>query len=219
MYVPSPPPQPDPESMPRQEYLKASPPMFNSPLLDKVTRVHFLVVPVIFVPAIVAFAYFGFRDVAWWQAILWMVGGWVVWTVTEYWLHRVVFHFESDKPVGKWLGWMIHGVHHDHPNDPLRLVMPPAASLPLAAIFAVLFQLVLPFGQACLLSAGFFAGYLFYDMTHYYVHHRRPKSRFGKTLRELHMRHHFQDHHHGFGVSAPWLDHVFRTQFRRTPGD
>ena len=29
---------------------------------------------------------------------------------------------------------MIHGVHHDHPNDPLRLVMPPAASIPLAII-------------------------------------------------------------------------------------
>ena len=69
--------------MPREEYLKASPPMFNSPLLDKVTRVHFLVVPVIFVPAIIVFAYLGFRDVTWWQGILWLIGGYVVWTFTE----------------------------------------------------------------------------------------------------------------------------------------
>ncbi len=26
--------------------------------------------------------------------------------------------------------WIIHGVHHDHPNDPMRLVMPPAVSVP-----------------------------------------------------------------------------------------
>ena len=65
------------------------------------------------------------------------------------------------------------------------------------------------------LGAGFFAGYLFYDMTHYYVHHHTPKSWAGKKLRELHMRHHFQDHTTGYGVSAPWLDHVFGTAPKR----
>ena len=48
-------------------------------------------------------------------------------------------------------------------------------------------------------------------MMHYYVHHRRPKGPLGRKLRELHMRHHFQDHTRGFGVSAPWWDTVFRT--------
>ena len=34
--------------------------------------------------------------------------------------------------LGARFHWIIHGVHHDHPNDPLRLVMPPAVSVPLA---------------------------------------------------------------------------------------
>ena len=34
---------------------------------------------------------------------------------------------------------------------------------------------------------------------------------FGKRLREHHMRHHFQDHSAGYGVSSPLWDHVFRT--------
>ena len=51
-------------------------------------------------------------------------------------------------------------------------------------------------------------------MTHYYVHHRRPRGPIGRKLRELHMRHHFQDHTRGFGVSAPWWDVVFRTPTR-----
>ena len=38
-----------------------------------------------------------------------------------------------------------------------------------------------------------------------------PKSRLGKHLREQHMRHHFQDHRFGYGVSSPLWDVVFRT--------
>jgi sterol desaturase/sphingolipid hydroxylase (fatty acid hydroxylase superfamily) len=30
-------------------------------------------------------------------------------------------------------------------------------------------------------------------------------------LRELHMRHHFQDDERGFGISAPYWDRVFGT--------
>ena len=50
---------------------------------------------------------------------------------------------------------------------------------------------------------------------HYYVHHFVPKSQLGKKLREQHMRHHFQDHRFGFGVSSPLWDVVFRTLPRR----
>ena len=32
------------------------------------------------------------------------------------------------------------------------------------------------------------------------------------------MRHHFQDHHYGFGVSSPLWDVVFRTLPRRPQG-
>ncbi len=39
----------------------------------------------------------------------------------------MIFHFEPEEGIGARLHWMVHGVHHDHPNDPLRLVMPPAA--------------------------------------------------------------------------------------------
>lgn len=205
------PPHPDPAGMPRQEYLRASPPMFRSSLLDKVTRVHVAVVPAIYVPVIMGFAFSALGDVTPVQLIGYLILGYLVWTLTEYWLHRLVFHFEPEDGFGRRLHWMIHGVHHDHPNDPMRLVMPPAASVPLGLLFIALFQWLLPFGAACALSAGFFAGYLAYDMTHYYVHHRRPKGPIGRKLRELHMRHHFQDHETAYGVSAPWWDRVFGT--------
>ena len=45
-----------------------------------------------------------------------MLGGWLFWTLTEYWLHRLVFHFEPESGPGARLHWIIHGVHHDHPT-------------------------------------------------------------------------------------------------------
>jgi dihydroceramide fatty acyl 2-hydroxylase len=200
---------------PREEVLRASPRMFESKLLDKVSRVHPSVPLFIFVPAIVIFGWAGFARMAVPETIALIAGEYLFWTLTEYWLHRLVFHFEPEGRLGARLHWIIHGVHHDHPNDPMRLVMPPSLSIPLAAAFFGLFVLVVGTPAAFPIATGFFAGYLFYDMMHYHVHHHRPRTWAGRKLRELHMRHHFQDHTRGFGVSAPFWDHVFGTPTRR----
>jgi len=201
--------------MRRSEVLRASPRMFESNLLDKLSRVHWSVPLFIFGPAVIIALIVSFKDMAWWQVPLFAIGGYVFWTLTEYWLHRIVFHFEPDDGIGARLHWIIHGVHHDHPNDPLRLVMPPAASIPLALIFYALFVLVLGADRATAFGAGFLAGYLIYDMIHYHLHHHTPRTRAGKWLRELHMRHHFQDDERGFGISAPYWDRVFGTMHVR----
>ena len=117
---------------PRTDVLKSSPRMFESDLLDRLSRVHPLVPPAIFVPAICVLFAIGARELTTAGTLALLLAGWLFWTLTEYWLHRVVFHFEPEKGIGARLHWMIHGVHHDHPNDPLRLVMPPSVSVPLA---------------------------------------------------------------------------------------
>jgi dihydroceramide fatty acyl 2-hydroxylase len=197
--------------MRRTEYLKASPPMFDSPLLDRFTRVHPAVPVLIYAPAICVLFALGVGRAGWLNSIGLLAGGYAVWTLTEYWLHRIVFHFEPEDGIGARLHWMIHGVHHDHPNDPMRLVMPPSASIPLALLFGGLFWLVLGDQWWMPFTAGFLAGYLAYDMIHYHVHHHTPRTAVGRKLRELHMRHHFQDDERGFGVSAPYWDFVFGT--------
>jgi dihydroceramide fatty acyl 2-hydroxylase len=197
--------------MRRTELLKASPPMFKSPWLDRFTRVHPAVPVLLYLPVIVVLFVLGVGEVGFWNCVLLGLGGYAFWTLTEYWLHRIVFHFEPEKGIGARLHWMIHGVHHDHPNDPMRLVMPPSASIPLALLFAGLFRLVLGGHWVMPFLGGFLAGYLIYDMVHYHVHHHRPRTRLGRLLRELHMRHHFQDDERGFGISAPYWDRVFGT--------
>jgi sterol desaturase/sphingolipid hydroxylase (fatty acid hydroxylase superfamily) len=197
--------------MRRSEYLKASPPMFRSSLLDRFTRVHPAVPVLIYLPVIIILFVTGAERIGLPAAAGLALGGYAFWTLTEYWLHRIVFHFEPEDGIGARLHWMIHGVHHDHPNDPMRLVMPPSASIPLAIVFYALFYFVLGADAATAFGAGFLAGYLAYDMIHFAVHHSKPKSRVGRRLRELHMRHHFQDDERGFGVSAPYWDKVFGT--------
>jgi sterol desaturase/sphingolipid hydroxylase (fatty acid hydroxylase superfamily) len=201
--------------MDRSELLRASPPMFKSGLLDRFTRVHHLVPVVIFLPAIVLLFATGVGRVGLLGSLAYAAGGYALWTLAEYWIHRVIFHFEPEEGFGARLHWMVHGVHHDHPNDPLRLVMPPAASVPLALAFYALFWLVLGADRAFAFGAGFLAGYLAYDMIHYHLHHHTPRTRVGRWLRELHMRHHFQDDERGFGISAPYWDRVFGTMHVR----
>jgi dihydroceramide fatty acyl 2-hydroxylase len=202
------------QGLSRSEVLRASPRMFESELLDKFSRVHPAVPPIIFGPTIVFLLVEGFIHRVGWAAPAWMLGGYLFWTLTEYWLHRIVFHFEPEKGVGARLHWIIHGVHHDHPNDPMRLVMPPSLSVPLAALFLWAFYAVLGSPAFLPFGAAFLGGYLFYDMLHYHVHHHRPTTALGKTLRELHMRHHFQNHERGYGVSAPFWDRVFGTSLK-----
>jgi dihydroceramide fatty acyl 2-hydroxylase len=201
----------------RSEYMRASPRMFESDLLDKVSRVHPAVPPILFGPVIVAGVVLGLLDGAGWMTLVWILCGYVFWTLTEYWLHRIVFHFEPDHGIGARLHFIIHGVHHDHPNDPMRLVMPPSVSVPLAVLFVWVFYLVAGSPAFMPFASGFLGGYLFYDMLHYHVHHHRPRTWMGRRLRELHMRHHFQDHDRGYGVSAPFWDHVFGTAPTQRP--
>ena len=209
----------EPAATSRTDVLRASPPMFESRLLDACSRVHPMVPVIIFAPAIVALSAWSLASQSVAITIALAIGGYGLWTLFEYWLHRVVFHFEPDRGIGARLHWIIHGIHHEHPNDPLRLVMPPAVSVPLGAVVFGLLYLAFGSSYAPGLGAGFFAGYLAYDMIHYYVHHFSPRGRLGRMLRERHMRHHFQDETKGFGISAPYWDEVFRTSSRARRGE
>ena len=196
----------------RTTKLAASPDLFENRVLNFFSRVHPSVPAIIYVPVIAAMYWLAIRDGSSALSIGGLtVAGLLIWTLSEYWLHRLLFHWHPKFKGGDKLNFIIHGVHHDHPNDRMRLVMPPAVSIPLAAIFFGVFVLVFGTPAVYPAFAGFLAGYLVYDYTHYYVHHFVPRSRIGKKVREHHMRHHFQDHRFGYGVSSPLWDHAFNT--------
>jgi hypothetical protein len=105
----------------RTDVLRASPPMFESRVLDALSRVHPIVPVIIFVPGVIVLTAWSLSNVSVAVTAALIVGGYAFWTLFEYWLHRIVFHFEPEDGLGARMHWIIHGVHHDHPNDPLGL--------------------------------------------------------------------------------------------------
>ncbi len=67
-------------------------------------------------------------------------------------------------------------MHHERLSDKDRLVMPLLTSVPLAIVFYSLFTFLLGRATGEPFFAGFVVGYLFYDGTHYYVHHFVPST-------------------------------------------
>jgi sterol desaturase/sphingolipid hydroxylase (fatty acid hydroxylase superfamily) len=193
-----------------------SPRMFASDLVDFFSRTHPAVVPILFAPAALALFWYGVAraGVGFFAAAGLCFAGYVVWTLTEYWLHRLFFHWQPGGAWGDRMHFLVHGVHHKWPKDKYRLVMPPAVSISLFFVFLAIFYTALGAPLVWPFHAGFVVGYMSYDMTHYYIHHYNPRSEYGLRLKKNHMLHHFKDHGSRFGVSNMVWDKVFGTTGR-----
>ena len=191
-------------------------PLFTSKLLDKFSRVYWFVPLIFFIPVVAYFSYSSVVDHGFTmgETAMYFIGGLGIWTIVEYLFHRFIFHYVPKSKMGKHLHFMMHGVHHAYPNDSLRLVMPPALSIPLSTGFFFLFKFAFGVYYAPLF-AGFILGYLAYDMLHYATHHAHfIKGEWFNKLKQHHMRHHFQDPDNGFGVSSAVWDRVFKTTYK-----
>src|SRR6476646_125726 len=164
--------------------------MFDSDFMDFFSLVHPATPLLLYLPVVGFMLYVAL----WRQAfpVFVVVGffllGMLLWTLLEYLIHRYIFHYQPKTRWGKRLHYIIHGVHHDYPNDGKRLVMPPSISVPLA--------------------------FLFYAMLHYATHHFPMKLGVFLWLKQYHLRHHYKDDHVGYGISSPLWDYVFRTTRR-----
>jgi sterol desaturase/sphingolipid hydroxylase (fatty acid hydroxylase superfamily) len=189
--------------------------MFENNWLEKLSRVHWSTPLWIFVPIVAVFVYraLAVHDIGMWNTGLYFVAGIVIWTITEYVLHRYIFHLEPNNEIGQKLHFIMHGVHHDYPRDSKRLVMPPAVSIPLAGVFYLGFHALLGSVLTAPFFAGFLTGYLIYDMTHYAIHHLGLKNSLWLAVKKHHLRHHYEHSDLGYGVSQPFWDYVFDTTF------
>jgi dihydroceramide fatty acyl 2-hydroxylase len=204
--------------LPRRNSVKGTRPedtcrMFENDVLEKFSHIHPATIFFVWIPVAAIFLGRSLwrHDVAPLPMAGCFAGGVLTWTFAEYVLHRWVFHWTNDTPWGKRIHFLLHGVHHDYPSDKTRLVMPLPTSIPLAVLFYSIFYVAFGLHLAEPFFAGFVVGYLFYDGTHFYVHHFTPTTRWGKFLRRHHLTHHFADHDGGFGVSSPLWDIVMRT--------
>ncbi len=210
--------------------------MFRSDFLEWFSHVHPAVPHVIYVPLVIGLLWRAPTTAA--RSALLFVAGVILWTLAEYVLHKHVFHApdrimaETHDVVASLRGtnepvipalpslrhvsyFIAHGVHHEYPSDSTRLVMPPGASVPIAIATWLLFRWLAGPSAAPAFFAGFVAGYLVYDTTHYAVHHFGMPTSWGRFLKKRHARHHFVDPDRDYGVSSPLWDVVFGTYTSR----
>ncbi|MBI1866878.1 MAG: sterol desaturase family protein [Methylocystis sp.] len=197
--------------------LAASPRLFENDLLDKLSRVHYLTPVIAYGPIVLGLLAYSLTIYGGGAIIAALVIGYVAWTLTEYFGHRYLFHTVFPLPfgLGPRFQFLIHGVHHIYPNDPLRLVMPLLLSGPIILIALTIIRLLFGASFSYPVLAGYISAYVLYDWVHYWTHYGQPKSQFGLFVRRLHMLHHFRDATKGFGIHAFWWDYVFGTNYAK----
>lgn len=186
--------------------------MFENSLLERLSHISPRTVLAVFVPLAALSFYQGLRTDTDPVTASWLLlGGIGFWSLFEYMFHRFVFHFYPEWKLQRRLQFIMHGVHHQYPNDKDRLVMPVTVSIPISALLLLLFHQILG-DRSWSFFSGFLFGYLAYDMIHYSVHFFTGfKNPLFLKLRQHHMDHHFRDSQRGFGVSSPFWDRIFRT--------
>lgn len=185
--------------------------LFHNAFLERLTvisAIGFMALWAVVLP-LIALVCMNFAPTLW--ALPLAVLGVVLWTVTEYALHRFVFHFEPRSAVLKQVIFVIHGNHHADSNDPLRNLMPPIVSLPVCgAIWALSIWIFGPSGTWFLL--GFMLGYVTYDLVHYACHQLPMKGRIARVLKTHHMRHHRLRAPGNYAITGMIWDRIFATR-------
>jgi sterol desaturase/sphingolipid hydroxylase (fatty acid hydroxylase superfamily) len=187
--------------------------VFDNPLLESLTHVHPATPILVWGPIVVwliwrSFAVHGLSVTA---VLGFAMLGLTTWSLAEYLLHRYLFHMRPAGPFRARLQFMIHGLHHDDPEDPTRLVLPPVPTCLGAVVFFTAFRALLGPARAEPVFAFFAVGYLVYDYIHFASHRFVPWTRVGRALKRNHMLHHYSMPHSHWGVSSPLWDYVFGT--------
>ena len=190
--------------------------LFKNGIMEKLTRTH-ISVPVTMHLIIVSLFIYYFAGQ--FQILTYLglfFGGWLTWTLAEYWVHRWLYHVKTENKTLLKIQHMGHGIHHQYPKDPTRLAMPPLPALVLISLFLGIFYLLMQ-ENAFAFFPGFLLGYVLYISLHYMQHLFKP-PKFGpfNRLWKWHALHHYKyPETKAFGVSTNLWDVVFGT----TPKD
>jgi 4-hydroxysphinganine ceramide fatty acyl 2-hydroxylase len=146
-------------------------------------------------------------------APLWIVVGALLFYASEYSFHRFAFHAKPSP--WAWLRRMQHRLHYDHHTEPNRLdllFLPLWFLLPMVVVNGALVSLILGAERTPAVLLGMMLGVLHYEWVHYVAHiPYAPRTRFGRWMKQYHLRHHFISEKFWFGVSNPSLDVLYGT--------
>ncbi len=186
--------------------------LFENSLLESMTHVHPIIPLVMWGPFTIWLLGKAYnKGLSFSEFLMTAIAGLIIWTITEYAVHRYLFHFPGKSDFSKRMVYLFHGIHHDQPDDATRLVMPPVPAVLLMGLFYGLFSLFVPALYLESFMGFFIVGYLCYDYIHYATHHFPMTSTVGRYLRKYHLRHHHAKEESKYGVSNPLWDYVLGT--------
>lgn len=192
----------------------SSPPLFGN-FLEIFTLTPWFVIPLVWGPVVLLWTYVALQSFGPVLTAVLFAIGLVHWTFIEYCVHRFVFHIDEnliDHPLAFSLHFVNHGMHHFLPMDRYRLVMPPALFTVLMVPIFGMYNLVASLSLCCAVGAGTVMGYIFYDLTHYFLHHGRPFGAYLRMMKTYHLNHHYMNFSRGFGITSKVWDVVFGTE-------
>jgi sterol desaturase/sphingolipid hydroxylase (fatty acid hydroxylase superfamily) len=128
--------------------------------------------------------------------------GVVLWTLTEYFMHRYLFH--------GWPYQQEHALHHIRPTEWIGV-----SAFIMGPLFLVVWVLMVyalgDLGRAGMLFAGYVTGYWGYVVIHLMIHHTNWSI--VSNLRATHEMHH-RGAGGNYGVSSNIWDHLFGTYLK-----
>lgn len=132
--------------------------------------------------------------------------GAVLWTLTEYAMHRWLMHgpLARRNPLG--------AEHRAHHVDPAA-TSAPGRALAYAALGVVAGSAAAAGGGPGALggAAGWLAGFALYEQFHWREHHRAPLGSWERRARQRHAVHHGSQPRANFGVTTAVWDRIFGT--------
>ena len=172
-----------------------SAPLFGN-FLEPLSKTAWYVIPIVWLPLVAYGTFLAYQGLpSFFQTAAYWLIGLTLWTLVEYGLHRGLFHVDKcaldashfassllmlhrylpDNRVGITTHFLLHGIHHYLPMDKYRLVMPPTLFVALATPFYKLAHTVFFYDwyAAMAVFCGGIFGYICYDLTHYFLHHKR----------------------------------------------
>jgi sterol desaturase/sphingolipid hydroxylase (fatty acid hydroxylase superfamily) len=140
--------------------------------------------------------------------------GMIVFVVSEYLTHRFVFHQKPPKnPLLLKLMKRLHYDHHTYPNDLHLLFLPLWYSIPnFLAVTFIYFVFIGSLKLAIAFFTGVLGYHLFYEWKHFRAHRPiQPKTKIGKTMKKIHLWHHYKNENYWYGVTTAVIDKTLGT--------
>jgi sterol desaturase/sphingolipid hydroxylase (fatty acid hydroxylase superfamily) len=193
-----------------------TPQIYNSKVMERLTRMHYSVPFIIYIPII---GFFVYRALFIKQMnpihFLWILPMITIfWSWLEYILHKHFLHRRPDGSATVELANKIHEAHHAYPNDSYRLAVHWCISVPGGIVFYAICLLIFGYYLVDAVFAGLVFYYLVYEFAHISSHKINNSNPILMKIKKHHLRHHFKDDSKDYGFTSGIWDKLFKTDHK-----